>query len=342
MKKTGLSHTKFNKLCGLFENKKNMLIVLQDNPDPDSISAAVALRKIANSIAEIQCSIAHGGTVGRAENRALVKYLNLNLRDYQQLDLKRFDIIAMVDTQPQTGNNSLPAEYVPDIVIDHHSIRRVTRSCSFIDIRSKYGATCTILLEYMNVAGILPDTAIATAMLYAIKSDTQDLGRDAGRADMDAIIQLYPIANKRMLSEIQRGRVDKNYFKLLSIALRNARICDKAVIADLGDLENPDMIAEIADLLIRLDDIVWSMSYGFVQGKMNISIRTAQDQLPADKVIKKIVAKRGTSGGHFSYAGGQIPLKGSTDHYLGRLEKAIKTKFLAAIGANRNNPEKLV
>jgi nanoRNase/pAp phosphatase (c-di-AMP/oligoRNAs hydrolase) len=342
MKKNGATGAKFKKLCGLFENKINMLIVLQDNPDPDSISAAVALRKLANGIAEIQCSIAHGGTVGRAENRALVAYLNLNLRDIQQLDLARFDLIAMVDTQPQTGNNSLPAEYLPDIVIDHHAVKRLTRSCPFIDIRSRYGATCTILLEYMNQAGMLPDTAVATAMLYAIKSDTQDLGRDATRTDVDAIIQLYPLANKRMLGEIQRGRVDKNYFKLLSTALRNARVYDQAVIVELGNLENPDMIAEIADLLIRQDHIVWSMSYGIVRGTMNISLRTTQDQLPADKVIKLLVAKRGTGGGHFSYAGGQIPLRESSDQYLRLLEKAVRTKFLKLVGASRDNPQKLI
>ena len=97
--------TKLEQLKAVLENHKTMLIVMQDNPDPDSIAAAVALRKLANVLAEVQCSIAHGGSVGRGENRALVKYLGLNLRPIEQIDPAAFELFALVDTQPGTGNN---------------------------------------------------------------------------------------------------------------------------------------------------------------------------------------------------------------------------------------------
>ena len=71
MKRTvGKTHRKLRKLREAFAGKTYLLIVMQDNPDPDSIAAAVTLRKIANSLADLQCSIACGGTVGRGENRA--------------------------------------------------------------------------------------------------------------------------------------------------------------------------------------------------------------------------------------------------------------------------------
>ena len=73
------TRSKFSKLVKLMQGKTSFLIVMQDNPDPDSIAAAVALRRFANNVAGLKCSIAHGGTVGRGENRALVQYLNLNL-----------------------------------------------------------------------------------------------------------------------------------------------------------------------------------------------------------------------------------------------------------------------
>ncbi|MHC5213394.1 MAG: DHH family phosphoesterase, partial [Planctomycetota bacterium] len=100
------TQTKLKQLMMVLENHKTMLIVMQDNPDPDAIASAVALRRLANTLANIQCSIAHGGTVGRAENRAMVKYLNLNLRPLDQIDMTQFELFAMVDTQPGTGNNS--------------------------------------------------------------------------------------------------------------------------------------------------------------------------------------------------------------------------------------------
>lgn len=333
---------KLSQLQEIFKGNQTLLIVLQDNPDPDSIASAMALRKLANTTAEIQCSIAHGGRVGRAENRALVRYLALNLRPISEIDLHAYDLLAVVDTQPWTGNNSLPAEAEPDIVIDHHKCRSQTRNCRFTDIRSSYGATVTILYEYLQAARIEIDSPLATAMLYAIRSDTQDLGRDTTKADLDVVMAVYPLANKRMLSEIQRGRVERNYFQMLSDGLRNARVCGPAVITGLGPVENPDMIAEIADLLLRDDETTWALCYGVYQDRMLISIRTSQEAPRADRVIRRIVGRKGTGGGHASYAGGQIPLAQNTPKAMARLEKAMLQRFLAAVSAPGAKEQKLI
>ena len=244
--KTGL---KLQKLTEVLTGKSYLLIVMQDNPDPDCIAAAVALRRLANSQANLQCSIACGGTVGRGENRVLVKYLGLNLRACAEIEYDQFDLVAVVDTQPTAGNNSLPEHVVPDIVIDHHPIRRQTRTVGFTDVRSSYGSASTILVEYLIEAGITPETPLATALLYGIRSDTQDLGREASRFDIEAIEFLYPFANKRMLGIIQRGKVPRVYYQMLADALKNARVQKPAVITELGEIDNPDMIAEVADLL---------------------------------------------------------------------------------------------
>jgi nanoRNase/pAp phosphatase (c-di-AMP/oligoRNAs hydrolase) len=101
--KTG---TKLQRLAELLAGKTYLLIVTQDNPDPDSLATAVALRRLGKSLANLQASIACGGTVGRGENRALVKYLGLNLRAPAEVDFDKFGLIAMVDTQPGTGSSS--------------------------------------------------------------------------------------------------------------------------------------------------------------------------------------------------------------------------------------------
>lgn len=106
----------------VFEGKKRLLIVMQDNPDPDTIASAIAFKKIAKFLGEIKCSIAHGGTVGRGENRAVVQYLNLKMHQCCDIIYGKYDIIGMVDIQPCTGNNSLPKEIVPEIIFDHHPI----------------------------------------------------------------------------------------------------------------------------------------------------------------------------------------------------------------------------
>ena len=337
--KTG---SKLQRLTELFTGKAYLLIVMQDNPDPDSLAATVALRKLAKSQANLQVSIASGGTVGRGENRALVKYLGLNLRSCDEVDYDKFDLIALVDTQPGTGNNSLPDNIVPDIVVDHHPIRRQTRMAEFTDIRSGYGATSTILVEYLIEAGITPDTPLATALLYGIRSDTQDLGRESSRFDIEAIEFLYPFANKRMLGVIQRGKVPRVYYQMLANALRNARVQGPAIITDLGEIDNPDMISEVADLLLREDETTWTMCTGFWTDKLLVSIRTSEESNLAGKVIRHMVARRGTGGGHLTYAGGQIPLPRKTKAEREAIVQDVQNKFLEAIGAEAAESAKLV
>jgi nanoRNase/pAp phosphatase (c-di-AMP/oligoRNAs hydrolase) len=342
MRSAGKTGPKLQKLRELFAGKAYLLIIIQDNPDPDSLAAAVTLRKLANSLGNLQCSIGCGGTVGRGENRALVKYLGLNLRPCSEIDYSKFDLIAMVDTQPGTGNNSLPDDIRPGIVIDHHPVRRLTRTVAFTDIRSSYGSTSTIFVEYLIEAGITPETPLATALLYGIRSDTQDLGREAARADIEAIEFLYPFANKRMLSVIQRGKVPRVYYQMLADALRNARAQGPAIITELGDIDNPDMIAEVADLLLREDETNWTMCTGYWNEKLLISIRTSEESNLAEKVIKRMVARKGTGGGHLTYAGGQIPLEKGTKTERQEIEKHIEEQFLKAIGADAATSARLV
>ncbi|HOQ04444.1 MAG TPA: DHH family phosphoesterase [Anaerohalosphaeraceae bacterium] len=333
---------KLASLRDIFKGNQTLLIVLQNSPDPDSIASAMVLRKLANSLADIQCSLVYGGRIGRAENRALIHYLSVNLREASEIDFHGYDLIAMVDTQPWAGNNCLPAEMEPDIVIDHHKCRRSTRQCRFTDIRSRYGATVTILYEYLQAAGIEIDSMLATAILYAIRSDTQDFGRDTTQADLDAVMAVYPLANKRILGQIQRGRVERNYFQTLSDGLRNARVCGPAIVTGLGKVENPDMIGEMADLLLRDEATDWAVCYGFFEGRLLISIRTSAEPPRADKVIRHMIGRKGSGGGHPSYAGGQIPLESDEPRQIRRLERRILKRFLESVGAAGAKEEKLI
>ena len=326
----------------LLADKTSMVIVMQDHPDPDAIAAAVALRKLVNSVSSVQCSIAHGGAVGRAENRALVRYLNLNLRSCDEIDFGKFDCTAIVDTQPEAGNNSFPEDCVPDIVIDHHPLHKKTRKAPLMDIRKQYGATSTILLEYLTEAGITPDAPLATALLYGIRSDTQDLGKEAKRADTEAIGQLYPLANKKMLSEIQRGRVQRDYYRYLAEGLQNAKVYDNCVITSLGEVTIPDMVGEVADLLLRDDTTNWALCYAVFDGQMLLSARTSQTENSAEGGMKKVVSRVGTGGGHESIAGGQISLKKGTKSEVAEIEKRVRQRFIKAVGANSQYGVKLL
>jgi len=328
----GLEKTqaKLKKLLELFDRKANLLIFMQDHPDPDAVASAAALRRLANS-ANLTCSMVCGGMVGRAENRALIDYLGLNLRTIDEVAPAAFDLVGLVDTQPQTGNNPLPPGVEPHLVIDHHPIHKATRGVDFTDIRSGYGATATIMCEYIQAAGIAPEIPLATALLYGIRSDTQDLGRQARKPDFDAHYFLYHYANLKMLAQIQHGPLRHDYYQLLFNALRHARRLDHAVFTHLGRVENPDMPGEIADLLVRHEDVQWCLCTGVVRDSLLLSLRARDVNRDAGALMHHLVAPRGTGGGHNRLAGGQIQLPSASAEAIAEIENWVYARFRAAL-----------
>jgi len=312
-----------------------MLIVLQDYPDPDAIGAAVALKELAHFYEEIPSSIACGGFVGRPENRALVSYLDLNVLSLNRLDLSRFDVLAMVDTQPGTGNNSLSSMVVPQIVIDHHPVHKQTRSSMLHDVRSHYGATCTILHQYLMEAGVEISVPLATALVYGVRSDTHDLGRDTTQADITAYLALYPVANKRVLSRIVQERLPRDYFEILDVGLRNAATYGKCIFTSLGPIRNPDMIGEVADLLLRNEESSWALCCGFHGNRVLMSLRASDPNSDAGKMIQRIVEGMGTGGGHRAMAGGQIPLPAEDPDRMKQVVEQVRSRFLKYLKEHR-------
>ena len=95
-----------------FKERDSLLIIAHDHPDPDSISSAAALQEMAKVICKAKTTLAYGGIIGRAENAHMVKYLKLKLRHMDRIKTSKYSKIALVDTQPRTGNNSAPLKRI--------------------------------------------------------------------------------------------------------------------------------------------------------------------------------------------------------------------------------------
>jgi nanoRNase/pAp phosphatase (c-di-AMP/oligoRNAs hydrolase) len=107
-------------------------------------------------------------------------------------------------------------------------------------------------------------------------------------------------------------------------------------------IENPDMIAEVADLLLRDELTDWVMVCGVSAGKFMISLRTNQEQLSAEKVVHHLVARRGTGGGHPSYAGGQIAVDEYNQSKITALYDRIRNRFVKCVTINQVQPSALI
>lgn len=314
-----------------FPREGSLLILTHNHPDPDSIASAAALKEIASVLSGARSTLAYGGILGRAENVHMVRYLGLHLKPFERLRLSDFDKVALVDTQPRTGNNALPKRVTPDLVVDHHPIIAPTRKVPFVEIRSDYGATATILAEYLYRFGLDVERNLATALLYGIKSETQDLGREAHQVDIECYLRLFPIANKRLLAKIVNSRVPLSYFRFLQSAIQNAHVVGNTVVTRLSDVDNPDIIPEFADLMLRLQGTVWAFCVGDFQGSIYLSIRTTSLRRNAGQLMKRLVKGKGSGGGHGQIAGGKIDVPDLEPWQLHELEDEIEADFLRLI-----------
>ncbi|MCP4642423.1 MAG: hypothetical protein GY851_18405 [bacterium] len=305
------------KLLALCKRRGRILVLMQNNPDPDAIASAASVRELVHERLHKRVTMGYGGVFGRAENRAMVRELHIDVRHVKPEDLSRYRTVCLVDTQPRSGNNALFTTRPADVVIDHHvPPKRALWKATHADIRPHYGATSTILYEYLTAAQIRLKTDLATALYYGIDTDTQELGREASPADIRAFQELLALADKRKLARIRRAPVTPEYFAHLRDSLTNAVIAGRTVITLIRDCDSPDMFAEVAEMMLRLDEVRTSVCYGPSDGIVFLSARAADARGNLAARMKRVVSRLGTGGGHRSMAGGQIPASGDVEKRL--------------------------
>jgi nanoRNase/pAp phosphatase (c-di-AMP/oligoRNAs hydrolase) len=331
--------TKLERLLTVIEGKKSALIVGHTNPDPDSIASAFALQYFLSEIGKVRSTIAFDGIIGRAENRALIEYLNLDFQLLEKVNPTDFDIVALVDTHIGMGNNPLIEDVPVTIEIDHHQSQANLKKAEFSDIRESFGSTATILTNYLLSAGLKIGTKLATALFYGIKAETQDLGREAKSPDRKAYLTLYQIIDFRALAKIQRANLPPQYFQDMGRAIRRTAIYDNVVISTPGKVNNPDMVAELADTFMRLHEVRWAIVMGCYKQNMFISVRTNDPDYDAGELVRNVVGNMGTAGGHDMFAGGKLPCENDPKAQW-KLKEKIRKRFLVELGFDRRRKGK--
>lgn len=331
-------------LAGLLqalEGPAPLVILPHDNPDPDALASAAALKFLVRELMGKEATIAQGGIVGRAENRAMLTYLKIDLEPVGELSFEGDVQVALVDTQPGRTNNSLPAGRIPTVVIDHHPAYDRYEGVPFLDLRENYGATSTILTEYVRESRLEIESKIATALFYGIMAETQDLGRESTPADIAAAQFLYPYANKRRLGKIENARVPREYFAAFHEAIERAQIYDHVVVSVLPEVQYPDMVAEVADFLLRLDEVDWACAIGRYKDYLHVSLRTTEREVNAGDVLQQVLGSR-WAGGHDMIAGGRTRIAGTGPEAIAHAADQVRTRLLATLAVKASVGRALV
>jgi len=316
-----------------FAPAERVLIMMQDDPDPDAIASALALRALLGRT-KAAAPIATFGTITRPENRAMLRILEIDVERVGPGAIGAYDMVAMVDTQPSFFEE--PFGEV-DLIIDHHP-EETTARARLTDIRPAYGATSTILTEYLRAADVKITQRLATALLYGITTDTLHLERGATRADMEAFTFLHAHANHSALRRIERPELPNAALDVLAAGIARRRIAAGVVFVHLGPVGYPELVAQFADLFLQVEGVEWSVVSGIIEGDLHVSVRNVGYVRAAGDVVRQAFGALGSAGGHRSMAKAVIPLRDWRRH-VGEptddaLAREITARFVAALHRN--------
>jgi nanoRNase/pAp phosphatase (c-di-AMP/oligoRNAs hydrolase) len=287
-----------------FADADRVLILLHNEPDPDALAAGLALR---NLLRRTRTTAIIGALQGitRPENLRMADLLDIQVEAITPEDFESFDRIATVDVQPHYFGGLLPRV---DLVVDHHP-EQPGYTAVFKDIRADYGSTCTILTEHLRAVDVSISERTATAMLYAIKSDTLFFARQTNRVDLEAFTFLYPLSDPALIRKMEGAEITLERLEHVTRALATSRLKDNVLSAFLGETSREDFVPYTADFLLQVEDVKWSIVSGIVGGKMIVCVRNVGYSRNAGEFVKGNFGDIGSAGGHRAMAKAVVPLE---------------------------------
>ena len=293
---------KLRRFYDQFSNDDHVLILI--NADPDAIASAMAVKRLLwRRVASV--TISNINVIKRPDNITMIRLLGVNLVPVKDIIKERFSRFVLVDSQPD--HNELFSRFPMDVIIDHHPETVV--HASFLDIRSKYGATASIMTEYLRAAKIKPSTKLAAGLFYAIKTDTNNFVRQTLIEDIRAFQFLYRYANLNIVNKIERSELRVDFLKYFKVALENKRIRKGRLFSHFGPVANPDVCVILADFFIKISSVDWSIVSGLYSNNLIVIFRNDGFRKDAGKVAIKSFGELGSAGGHKSAARAEIPLE---------------------------------
>jgi nanoRNase/pAp phosphatase (c-di-AMP/oligoRNAs hydrolase) len=318
-----------------FSDADRVLILLHNDPDPDAMASGLALRNVLHRTKTTAIIGAIQG-VTRPENLRMLNLLDIQVEAVTPQSVKEFSRIAMVDVQPHYFGGLIDRA---DLVIDHHP-EQPGYTAVFKDIRADYGSTCTILTEHLRAVDVDISERTATAMLYAIKSDTLFFNRQASRVDIEAFSYLYPLADAALIRKMEGAEITSERLDYVVKAQQTGRLVEQVFCAFLGPTEREDFIPYVADFFLQVEHVKWTVIGGLVKDAVIVSVRNLGYSKNAGEFVRRYFSDIGNAGGHRSMAKAVIPMAAFVTKF-GSLDSAavsahlqdLVTQFLHEVAA---------
>jgi len=291
----------------IFQKDDDVLIVIY--ADPDALASAMAVKRLLRYRVKT-VTIGYPNEIRRLNNLVMVDLLKIQAERLQNLKPKNYTKKIILDSQP--SHHVLFEKIEFDAVIDHHPISN-SWEAGYVDIRPDYGATATMLVEYLRAAGFKPSVALATALFYAIKVDTNNFEKKATPSDAICFRYLFNIANQNLVRKIELSELRKSELSYFKTALAEMKISKQRLYVHIGRVRNPDILVIIADFFNRVHEFAWVFVSGVHGERLVVIFRCDGYKKNAGKLAERIFAPLGLAGGHREAARAEVPLKNLSD-----------------------------
>lgn len=287
----------------IFEKEDEVLVII--NADPDALATAMSVKRLLRYRVK-SVTITHPNEIRRLNNQEMVKRLRIPLERLKDVKVDNYSKKVMVDSQP----DHLPAfeKIKINAIIDHHPVSG-DWDVDFVDIRPEYGATATMAVEYLRAAGMKPSVAIATALFYGIKVDTQNFEQKSVLADGISFRYLFNIANRDLVRKFELTDLRRSELKYFNVALAELKYSKGRYYTHVGRVRSPDVLVIVADFLNHVGEIDWVFVSGIHGEKLVVIFRSDGYRKSAGKLADKIFGSIGSAGGHKGAARAEVPLK---------------------------------
>jgi len=325
---------KLERMKKVADENKPLWILLQNDPDPDSIASAMALQALLGRN-DKSAPIVTFKRVARNENLAMISIIGVKIREVSEAQVARAPQIALVDIPPnyfKCDINNLR------IVVDHHPVLE-KYDAPYIDVQEHYGATSSIFVEYLVASETKISQRLGTALYYGVKTDTLLFGRDVSNADFSAFALLWPKANHYLIMQMERPRLKSEEVDVFVKALKEHTIEKSCIFSCLGRIPKEDLVPRLADFVLQIGEPEFALVWGFVGRECTFSARSITPKIHAGDVMVKAFGMMGSAGGHQSMARATMltsalkkELKAGT---ISALKEKVKKRVLKIVTAQK-------
>ncbi len=332
--------SKAQRLLTVLEGFPEVAVLTHDNPDPDAIASGWGLCVFVETVLGAKTRFLARGAITRAENRTLVDVLKPPLSLVEHWPDLGQAAVALVDTASVPSKES----WAVRAVIDHHAAGRRPVPCPFRDIRRKVVATSSIITSYLREFAIEPAPSLATALTYGVYSDAKGRQIRFSRADRAALTWLAEFSDPELLSTIESAPLSRRYFEDLLLALENCFVHGTVGVCCLAQASGAEAVGEIADLVIRCEEVDRALCAASLDGRLVLSARTtpAGGGDASDLLARTLDQLPGAScGGHRHRAGGLVKA-GSSARGLAGLTAQVRQRWLEVNGVDSVRGRRLV